>query len=460
MAKPNPTGIEWFFSPRSVAIVGASTKPGKVGHECLKSLIDSGFSGAIYPVNPRADKVLDLKAYPSVLDIPDAVDLAVLAIPAKIAPEVMRQCAEKGVKAVVIISGGFKEAGPEGEALQEEVVRIAREAGIRIIGPNCIGVFDGHTRVDTTFQSHERMGRPKAGSIAFMSQSGTFGATFLDWAAREGIGVSRFASLGNRADVDEADMIAFLSEDPETSVIAIYMESFTDARALLESIRRCPKPVLIFKAGRTEAGAKAAASHTGRLAGRYEIAKSALSQAGALILDSFGELYGAAKALASQPPFKAGGVAMVTNGAGPCVMAADYLYEEGIELAKFSPDTRERLTSELPGYALVADPVVDLTGSATTSDYMTALSLLADDPNVGLLGVFVVFQDTPLEDEFTSELPKLDAKWKPVLVFAAGGDYTDRKRRELDSAGVPTYDDVREFTAAVRALRWGAQRRK
>jgi len=178
------------------------------------------------------------------------------------------------------------------------------------------------------------------------------------------------------------------------------------------------------------------------------------------VLDSFGELYGAAKALATQPPFEGGGVAMITNGAGPCVMAADYLYEEGIELARFSPETREELVSRLPGYALVSDPVVDLTGSATTSDYMTALSLLADDPNVGLLGVFVVFQDTPLEDEFTSELPKLDSKGKPLLVFAAGGDYTDRKRRELDSAGVPTYDDVREFAAAIRALKWWAERRK
>lgn len=460
MGGPNPRGIEWFYRPRSVAVIGASTRPGKVGHECLRSLLDSGFKGEVYPVNPRADQVLGLRAYPSILDVPGEVDLAVLAIPSSAAPEVIEQCARKGVKAAVIISGGFKEAGPEGEALQERVVDIARRGGMRVIGPNCIGVFDGHTRVDTTFQSHERMGRPGPGSIAFLSQSGTFGATFLDWAAAEGIGVSRFASLGNRADVDEADMIAYLAGDPDTRVVAIYMESFTDARALMEAIRSSPKPVLIFKSGRTQAGARAAASHTGRLAGSYEIARSALAQAGALVLDSVGELYGAAKALALQPPFESGGVAMVTNGAGPCVMAADYLYESGVELARFSPETRKELRERLPGYTLVSDPVVDLTGSATTSDYMAALDALSRDPGVGLLGVFVVFQDTPLEDEFTQRLAEFDSRGKPMLVFAAGGEYTARKRRELDSAGVPTYDDVRELAAAVRALWWWAKRRE
>ncbi len=457
--RPDPTGIEWFYKPRSVAVIGASTRPGKVGHECLKSLLNSGFQGEVYPVNPRAEQVLGLRAYPSILDVPAEVDLAVLAIPSTAAPSVMEQCAQKGVKAVVIISGGFKEAGEEGEDLQERIVETARRHGMRIIGPNCIGVFDGHTRVDTTFQSHERMGRPKPGNIAFLSQSGTFGATFLDWAAAEGVGVSRFASLGNRADVDEGDMIAYLARDPDTRVVAIYMESFTDARALMEAIRSSRKPILIFKSGRTQAGAKAAASHTGRLAGSYEIARSALTQAGALVLDSVGELYGAAKALALQPTFGAGGVAMVTNGAGPCVMAADYLSESGIKLATFSPKTRKELREGLPGYALVSDPVVDLTGSATTSDYMTALEALARDPNVGLLGVFVVFQDTPLEEEFTTRLADFDSGGKPVLVFAAGGEYTARKRRELDSAGIPTYDDVRELAAAIRALRWWASRR-
>lgn len=452
----SPTLIH-FFKPKAVAVIGASTKPGKIGHESLRSLLTSGYRGKVYPVNPQAEEVLGLKAYPSMLDVPGEVDLAVITLPAPAVPEVMRQCAEKGVKAVVIISGGFGESGLEGRELEEEVVRIAKKGGARVIGPNCIGVFDGHSRVDTSFQPHERMGRPGPGSAAFLSQSGTFGATFLDWAAEDSLGVSKMASLGNRADIDEADLISYLSEDEETKVIGVYLESFTRGRELMESIRMAGKPVIIYKASRTEKGSAAAVSHTGRIVARHEVAFSALKQAGALLMDSFGELYAAVKALAKQPPMRRGGAVMVTNGAGPCVMAADELTSMNVPLAKLGEETKEKLRKRLPPYALLGDFIIDLTGSANTSDYMGALEILSEAEEIGLLGVFVVFQDSPLEDEFAERLADFDTR-KPMLAFAAGGRYTREKRSLLERAGIPIYDDVKEFAAASLALWWWGRR--
>ncbi len=455
-----PSSLDSFFKPKAVAVIGASSKPGKIGHESLRSLIMTGYSGKIYPINPRAKEILGLRTYPSILDVPGEIDLAVITLPAQVVPEAVKQCAEKGIKAIVIISGGFGEAGPQGKELEGEVVRIARRNGIRIIGPNCIGVFDGYSRVDTSFQPHERMGRPGPGVAAFLSQSGTFGATFLDWAAEDYLGVSKMVSLGNRADVDEADLISYFSKDGETKVIGVYVESFTRGRDLMESIRKVGKPVVVYKASRTEKGSLAAVSHTGRMVARHEVASSALKQAGALQVNSFGELYAAVKALAKQPPMEDGGVVMVTNGAGPCVMAADELVLREVPLAQLSEETKKELRDKLPPYALVGDFVIDLTGSANSSDYFNALDVLVRAKEVGLLGVFVVFQDSPLEDNFAESLSRFDTGDKPLLVFAAGGRYTKEKRSILERSGLPTYDDVREFASASLALWWWGGRER
>ncbi len=453
MRRADPS-LDYFFRPRTVALIGASSKPGKIGHESLRSLLMTGYLGKVYPVNPRAGEILGLKTYPSLLDVPDEVDLAVITLPAPSVVDAMKDCLKKGVKAVVIISGGFGEAGSEGKRMEREVVRLAKEGGIRIIGPNCIGVFDGYSMVDTSFQPHERMGRPGPGVVAFLSQSGTFGATFLDWAAEDHLGVSKMVSLGNRADVDEADLISYFAGDPKTHVIGVYVESFTRGRELMEAVRNAGKPVVVYKASRTEKGSLAAVSHTGRMVAKHEVASSALRQAGALLVDSFGELYAAVKALAKQPAMKGGGVVMVTNGAGPCVMAADELVMRRVPIAQLSEDTKEELRGSLPPYVLVGDFVIDLTGSANTSDYLNALEVLAKSEEVGLLGVFVVFQDSPLEDDFAEVLSRFDAAGKPLLVFAAGGRYTRDKRSLLEEAGIPTYDDVREFASASLALWW------
>jgi len=232
-----PRGLDAFFRPRSVAVIGASAKPGKIGHEILRNLALYEYKGRVYPINPRAEEILGLKCYKSILDVPDEVDLAVIAIASEATPKVIEECGRKGVKAVVIVSGGFKELGGRYKDVEAEVVRIARRYGMRIIGPNCIGVFDGETRLDTFFQARERMLRPPKGPIAFMTQSGTFGCTMLEWAAEAGLGISKFVSYGNRCDVDEADLIRYFAQDPDTRVIAIYLEGLAASMNLRPAAR-------------------------------------------------------------------------------------------------------------------------------------------------------------------------------------------------------------------------------
>ncbi|RLE55215.1 MAG: CoA-binding protein [Candidatus Methanomethylicota archaeon] len=443
--------LDPFFHAEGIAVIGASREPGKIGHEILRSLISSGFKGKIYPVNPKYDEVLGLKCYNSVLEIPGKVDLAVFAIPARLVPRVADECGRKGVRAIVVVSGGFREAGGEGEKLQEQLVSTAEKYGMRIIGPNCIGIYNPYTGIDTFFQSHERMIRPPPGSIAFLTQSGTYGCTVLEWLAQEGIGVSKFVSYGNMADVDEAELINYLAEDPQTSLIAFYMESVKSGRRFIEAAAKASlkKPIIVLKAGRTSAGVKAALSHTGRIAGRYEVVKAALRKARVIQVETIEELYDTMKILAMAPPPKGEGLAMITNGAGPCVMAADAAEQYGVKLASYTKETVEKLREKLPPYALIGNPV-DLTGSATTRDYVNAAEALLEDPNVNILALFFVFQDTPLEDEVVDEVAALKKYGKPIVAMAAGGPYTQEQVKRLQKNGIPTYPTPERLIKAVK----------
>ncbi|RLF97133.1 CoA-binding protein, partial [Thermococci archaeon] len=327
--------LSTFFEARSVAVIGASKTPGKIGHEILKNLALYEYKGKVYPVNPKEKEILGMKCYKTVSEIENEVELAVIAIPPKSVPGVVEECGRKGVRGIVIVSGGFKELGDEGREIEEQIVSIARKYGMRIIGPNCIGIYDSRSKIDTFFQSRERMMRPKEGAVSFITQSGTFGCSFLEWAAEEGIGVARFVSYGNRADVDEPELIEFLGEDERTRVIAVYMEGVGDGRRLMQSISKTSrrKPVLILKAGRTKAGSRVALSHTGWLAGEDRIFDSAIKQAGGIRAENMEELQDMIKALVKQPLPKGNRIGMVTNGAGPCVMAADSIVERGMKMA-------------------------------------------------------------------------------------------------------------------------------
>jgi 3-hydroxypropionyl-CoA synthetase (ADP-forming) len=447
-----PNSLMPFFKPKSVAVIGASSTPGKIGHEVLRSLTKSQYSGKIYPINPTSNAILDLKAYSNISNVPEKVELAVLTVPAKLTPSIMDECGRKGVKAAVIVSGGFKEVGM-GE-IEKETIQIARKYGVRVIGPNCIGVFDGHSRLDTFFQSDDRMLRPKAGLVSFITQSGTFGATILEWAAEEDVGISKFVSYGNRCDVDEGDLIEFLAEDDETAIIGIYAEGFDKGRKLYEAARKVTsrKPIVILKSGKTRLGSKAAKSHTGWLAGSYEIAKAAFEQAGIIVAEDLYELWDTVKVLSMQPLPTGRNLAMVTNGAGPCVMTADKIEQYGMTIAPVASQSVSALTKKLSPYCFVSETTVDLTGSATSNDYEVALQILAQDPAVNILIPFFVFQDTPLDEGIVKVLGKIKHAGKPMVCCASGGPHTRSMSKRVQALGIPVYETAERTANAVHAL--------
>jgi 3-hydroxypropionyl-CoA synthetase (ADP-forming) len=354
----------------------------------------------------------------------------------------------------VIISGGFKETGRESAQLEKDVVSTARKYGIRIIGPNCIGVLDTRSGLDSFFQPHDRMIRPSAGGVSFITQSGTVGCTLLEWAAEQGVGISKFASYGNRCDVDEGDLVEYFSMDDDTEIVVIYIEGLSNGRKLFEAASRISKkkPVVVLKAGATQLGSVAARSHTGALGGPQPVALAAFEQAGMIVAHNVEELFDIVKALAKQPMPICEGVVMVTNGAGPVVMAADKFEEYGVEIAKLSKPTLEALRKELPPYCYISETTIDLTGSATSKDYETALRIAAKDDSVGLLASFFVFQDPPLDEGILRVMPEILKLGKPVLCCASGGPYTRKQVGVLENQTVPVYETGERLATAAHAL--------
>ncbi len=449
---PNTAHLETFFKARSVALVGASATPGKIGNAVLDSLAQHDYRGKVYPVNPTRTEIMGIAAYPSLSAIPDTVELVVVTIDLRQVPAVIEECAARSIHNLVVVSGGGKELGGEKARLETEIRNRARELDVRVIGPNCIGVFDGYTRLDTFFQVHDRMVRPRPGPIAMLTQSGTVGAAFLEHVAE--LGVSKFVSYGNRVDVDEADLLTYLADDPETSIIVLYMEGLEDGRRFLEAARRVSphKPIVIFKAGRSERGARASLSHTGFLGGSHALVQGALRQAGVIAVNSYEELLAACKALAMQPRARGNRVAMISNGAGTMVQAIDLLAEYGLELPPLNPASLSALSAAYPPFYVVQNPV-DVTGSATCRDYTIGIETLMADPNVDIIMPWFVFQDTPLEETISEALGRLTKTYdKPILVGAMGGPYTDRMARAVESNGVPVFPSVRQWVAAASSL--------
>ena len=351
------------------------------------------------------------------------------------------------------MSGGFKEAGGEFVDLEKSVVDTAKKHGMRIIGPNCIGIYDSKTRLDTCFQSIERMLRPNTGGMSLITQSGTVGAAFMEWAAESGLGLSKMISYGNRADVDETDMVLHLARDQDTKVIVMYMESLGNPTQFLKAARATipKKPVVVLKSGRTDVGGKAALSHTGSLAGAYQIAIAALEQAGVITVRDMDELYDVGKALYLQPLPNGRRVGMITNGAGPAVMATDLFTEHGVQVGGYSAETRDKLAKTLPSYALVG-LVADLTGSATSEDYRKGIEGLLEDVNTDILIVFMVLQDTPLDEGILDVLAKAKQYDKPIICCAAGGPYTAKITKKLEDLGLPVYPTGERAARAALGL--------
>ena len=444
-----------FFNPQSVAIIGATPKEGKVGRAILENFI-AKFKGRIYPVNPNYDEILGLKCYRRIRDIPEPPDLAVIAIPAPSVPEALIELGEKGNRAVVIISGGFRETGTEeGAELEDGVVKIAREYGMRIIGPNCIGIFDNWSGVDTFFTT--KMRKPPKGHVAFISQSGAFATALMDWMAYHGIGVSRAISYGNKVDVDDVDLLEFLGDDDKTRVILMYIEGLKPSRGRLfiEVAKKVSmkKPIVVYKAGKTSRGSRAAASHTAALAGDYSVYKAAFKQAGVIEVDSFDEMMDVVRVFLDQPLVRGDRVYIVTDAGGVGVMLTDALTSVGFEVPLTPPDLREKLRSMLPPHCIVDNPI-DLTGDTDDERYIRVLEVLSKRSDVDAIVVVALPQVPGIKGVFVDYIAKIkEESGKPVLALTIGSEYSIETSKKLQERGVTVFESPERLARALKALR-------
>ena len=456
-AKPNTTSMEQFFTPKSVALIGASSNPGKIGNSVLDALGKQDFKGKVYPINSKEESILGIKCYPSLDAIEDKIDLVVVCVDLSQCVPIMKSCAKKGIHNIVIISGNGKELGGDRARLEDEIKELSLKHKIRVIGPNCIGIFNAANRLDTTFFDKTRMVRAKLGNVAFLSQSATMGINMLESA--DVFGLSKMISYGNRSDVDEADMIWYLTNDPQTKVIALYVEGFGDGRKFINTakcvMKEKKKPIVIWKSGRTEAGAKQAASHIGSLGGSNPIIMGAFKQAGIITVDSYQELTGVIKALAWQPLARGNRVAMCTNGAGPIVVGIDYLERMKMKIPPLSPQIFKKINNYFPTTYVIGkngNPI-DITGGATANDYKFIIQQFYDEKNVDIIMPWFVFQDNPLEEDIVKYLAEFSKKrQKPLLVGGNGGPYTAKMSRLIEKHKIPVYDDLRTWVAAASAL--------
>ncbi len=427
--------LDFLFRPKAVAVVGASREPGKVGHTVLENLLSAGFRGAIYPVNPKAQEILGLKAYPSVSAIPGEVELAVIAIRAPLVPQVIEECGKKGVRAAVILSAGFRETGREGAQLEREVLTKAQKFGLRIVGPNCLGVLDTYARLNVTFAAV----KPLRGAVGFFSQSGALCLHLLEWSRAEKVGLSRFVSLGNKCDVSEVECLRALGEDPHTRVILGYLEGIDDGRAFVEVAREVSrkKPVVIFKSGVTGAGARAASSHTGSLAGSEQAFSAAVKKARVIRAATLQEFFDQALFFALQPPMKGPAVAVLTNSGGPGIVAADAIERSALEIPTLGPETVDKLRKILPPYAAFYNPV-DVAGDADAERYEKALQILLEDPKIN--GILIILSHTATVDpaEVAERIIRKKGK-KPLTACFLGKESVRKGARLLKRKGVPVF---------------------
>jgi acetyl coenzyme A synthetase (ADP forming)-like protein len=442
--------IERFFTPRSIAVIGASRNPIKLGYVLLDNLQRARYRGTLYAVNPHPGRILGLPTYPSVLDLPETPDLAILTVPAAAVREVLEQCCERGVRAVVIITAGFRETGPAGAQAERELVELARRYGVRLVGPNSVGVINTAIGMNATFAETA----PFQYEVGMLSQSGAIATAILDWARSINMGFSKFVSLGNMADLNEVDFLEYLGRDAETKIIVGYLESVSEGRRFLDVARRISleKPIILIKVGATAAGARAARSHTGALASAEAIVDAAFRQAGIVRATTLAEFFDYLLCFSYAPLPRGPRVAVVTNAGGPGVMAADAIERMGLALARFTPETAGALERALPEAAATANPV-DVLGDAPADRYQTALELVASDPAVD--GVLVLLTPQRVtEPERTARVISHLAReqTKPVTAVFMGGDAVSRGRDMLDEARVPVYAYPERAVRALAAM--------
>jgi acetyl coenzyme A synthetase (ADP forming)-like protein len=442
--------LDNFFNPKTIAVIGASRTPGKVGHDILKNLIQYGYQGVVYPINPEAPEILGLKVYPSILSVPSEIGLAVVVVPPRSVLDVIGQCGEKGIDSAVIITAGFKESGSEGTKLEDELVQKAKESGVRFIGPNCLGIIDTHSRINASFAK----GMPSKGNIGFFSQSGALGIAVLDLALSEDIGFSKFISMGNKADVSDEEIMQALAEDENTKVILGYIEGVKDGKKFVEIASRVSKkkPLIILKSGVTSSGIKAASSHTGALAGRETSFDAAFKQSGVIRVNTIGDLINYALAFANQPLPQGPNVAIITNSGGPGILAADACDRLGLQLVPLHKEIVDQLRTFLPPFASFYNPV-DILGDATAERYEKALYAVVQDDKVN--GILVLLTPTAVVDvDGTAKAIANIAHLidKPVLTSFMGKKSVESGAKILMKYHVPNYSYPEHAVSSLNAM--------
>lgn len=448
--------LKAIFSPQSVAVIGASPDPVRLGHRVLKNILDHGYQGNIYPIHPRATEVLGLCAYPSVLDVPNPIDLAVVVIPPQHVIAAVDECGRKGIKGLVVITAGFKEVGGAGRELERELLATVRRYGMRMIGPNSLGIIDTISKLNASFAN----AMPLPGNIALMSQSGAICTAILDWSHQQGIGFSRFVSLGNKTDVDEVALLESWNRDEHSRVILAYLEAIDDGPGFIRVAREVTKttPVVAIKSGTTAAGTRAASSHTGSLAGSEAAYETAFAQSGILRARTLNELFDLALVFAYQPMIRGNRVAIVTNAGGPGIIATDAVERSGLAMAEFTPETIRHLQETLPPNANVFNPI-DVIGDATPDRYAVAIKAALADPNVD--GLIILFTPQAVSEPLTTAnliINLTKGTDKPVVTSFMGGASIEKAVQALNAARIPNYlfpeRAVQSLAAMYRQSLW------
>jgi len=454
--------LETFFKPRSIAVVGASRDSRKIGNAALKNLLISDYECRIYPINLREKEILGLKCYKKLGNVPDEIDLVIISVPADVVPQILQECVQKKVKNVIIISSGFSEAG--NHELEDELKRIIKNSKtrMRVLGPNTMGFKNASDNLDASFV----YGVPRKGNLALISQSGALGIGMIYLANSEFVGVSKIIGVGNKIDIDDDDLIDYFAHDPETKVIGLYIESVKDGRAFMNAIKKCDKPVLVVKSGRSKAGARATASHTGSMAGSDEIYSAAIKQAGGIRCRDIVELFDMARALAGQPPAQGNRIGIITNGGGLGILLTDACEANGLTIPKLSKKTYKKIDKILPDLVKPNNPV-DLVADAGFYRYEAATRILLEDPNIDGVIVASVHGGYARPREFTGAILKMirerklhEAYRKPILATWVGGREFEDLVWDLKSAGVPIYPSSWRTARSMLALYLEGQRLK
>ncbi len=451
--------VKSVMEPKSIAIIGASKNPSKIGHAIIKNMLISGYVGKLYAVNPSSDEILGVKCYNSVLNIRNKIDCAIIAIPAKIVPQALEECGKKGIKGVIIISGGFKEVGED--ELENQIIEISEKYGIAVLGPNCLGIVNVEKHLDSIFLPTYKMKRPQSGKISFITQSGAVGSTLIDLIGESSIGISKFISYGNAAVLNEADLLKYLRNDKQTEIIVMYVEGVREGRRFYDELKKTTlkKPVIVLKAGKGKLASQAAASHTGSLAGDSKVFSSMLKQAGVIEAESLEELFDLSKIFLTKLP-KGKNIFVLTNGGGSGVLAVDGIEKYDMKLAELETKMKRKMKRILPKHVVVDNPF-DVTGDSGNDRYRIVLDEVVKEPKIDAIIVITLFQTAGLNAEVVHDIINAsNSADKPLIAVAAGGAYTKLQLNILESYGIPSYESPTQAVYVLSKAYWYKRKRE